>query len=69
MERQLQFEINHFSLQAQADEKAARLKEQLEKQRREAYEKEKKQWEEHVSINIVMSTDSLIKVQCAFIQC
>ena len=36
-------------VQAQADEKAARLKEQLERQRREAYEKEKRSWEDHVS--------------------
>ncbi|XP_072040813.1 serine/threonine-protein kinase Nek1-like isoform X1 [Amphiura filiformis] len=37
------------ALKAQADEKAAKLKEQLEKQRRDAYEKEKKQWEEHLA--------------------
>ncbi|XP_038057121.1 serine/threonine-protein kinase Nek1-like isoform X3 [Patiria miniata] len=37
------------ALKAQADEKAAKLKEQLERQRREAYEKEKKSWEEHVT--------------------
>ncbi|XP_038057120.1 serine/threonine-protein kinase Nek1-like isoform X2 [Patiria miniata] len=37
------------ALKAQADEKAAKLKEQLERQRREAYEKEKKSWEEHIA--------------------
>ncbi|XP_033631627.1 serine/threonine-protein kinase Nek1-like isoform X2 [Asterias rubens] len=37
------------ALKAQADEKAARLKEQLERQRREAYEKEKRSWEDHIN--------------------
>lgn len=36
--------------QAQANARAAVLKEQLEKKRREAYEREKKAWEEHVNI-------------------
>lgn len=35
-------------IQAQANARAAVLKEQLEKKRREAYEREKKAWEEHV---------------------
>ena len=39
--------------QAQADERAQLLKEQLERKRREAYEKEKRAWEEHVSLNII----------------
>lgn len=34
---------------AQADERAAKLKEQLEKQRREMFEREQKQWQDHVS--------------------
>ncbi|XP_071787553.1 serine/threonine-protein kinase Nek1-like isoform X2 [Asterias amurensis] len=37
------------ALKAQADEKAARLKEQLERQRRDAYEKEKRSWEDHLN--------------------
>lgn len=37
-------------LQAQANARAALLKEQLEKKRREAYEREKRAWEDHVSI-------------------
>ena len=36
-------------LQAQASARAAVLKEQLERKRKEAYEREKKVWEEHVS--------------------
>lgn len=36
------------SRQVQSKARAAVLKEQLEKKRREAYEKEKKAWEEHV---------------------
>uniref|UniRef100_A0ABM0N0V2 non-specific serine/threonine protein kinase n=1 Tax=Saccoglossus kowalevskii TaxID=10224 RepID=A0ABM0N0V2_SACKO len=37
------------ALRAQADDRAARLKEDLERQRREAYEKEKKSWEDHLA--------------------
>lgn len=37
-------------LQSQANARAALLKEQLEKKRREAYEREKRAWEDHVSI-------------------
>lgn len=37
-----------FPWQAQANARAAVLKEQLEKKRREAHEKEKKAWEDHV---------------------
>ncbi|XP_071481293.1 serine/threonine-protein kinase Nek1-like [Diadema antillarum] len=37
------------ALKAQADLRAAKLKEQLEKQRREAYEKEKRAWDEHLN--------------------
>ncbi|KAJ8028171.1 Serine/threonine-protein kinase Nek1 [Holothuria leucospilota] len=37
------------ALKAQADERAAKLKEQLEKQRREMYEREQKQWQEHMA--------------------
>ena len=36
-------------LQAQANARAAVLKEQLERKRKEAYEREKRAWEEHVS--------------------
>uniref|UniRef100_A0A8C9UAD2 non-specific serine/threonine protein kinase n=1 Tax=Scleropages formosus TaxID=113540 RepID=A0A8C9UAD2_SCLFO len=39
-------------LKAQAKARAALIKEQLEKKRREAYEKEKKAWEDHVSVSI-----------------
>lgn len=35
-------------LQAQANARAAVLKEQLERKRKEAYEREKRAWEEHV---------------------
>lgn len=35
--------------QAQANARAAVLKEQLEKKRKEAYEREKRAWEDHVS--------------------
>uniref|UniRef100_A0AAX7W0A9 non-specific serine/threonine protein kinase n=1 Tax=Astatotilapia calliptera TaxID=8154 RepID=A0AAX7W0A9_ASTCA len=38
------------ALKAQANARAALLKEQLEKKRREAYEREKRAWEDHVSI-------------------
>lgn len=38
----------HF--QAQVSARAAVLKEQLERRRKEAYEREKKLWEEHVSL-------------------
>ncbi|XP_072450602.1 serine/threonine-protein kinase Nek1 isoform X5 [Chiloscyllium punctatum] len=37
------------ALKAQANTRAAVLKEQLEKKRREAYEREKKAWEEHLA--------------------
>ncbi|XP_041862500.1 serine/threonine-protein kinase Nek1 isoform X2 [Melanotaenia boesemani] len=37
------------ALKAQANARAAVLKEQLEKKRREAYEREKKAWEEHLA--------------------
>nr|XP_054755048.1 serine/threonine-protein kinase Nek1-like isoform X3 [Lytechinus pictus] len=37
------------ALKAQADQRAAKLKEQLEKQRREAYEKEKRAWDDHLA--------------------
>ncbi|XP_071846816.1 serine/threonine-protein kinase Nek1-like isoform X3 [Apostichopus japonicus] len=37
------------ALKAQADERAAKLKEQLERQRREMYEREQKQWQEHLA--------------------
>lgn len=37
-----------YSWQVQSKARAAVLKEQLEKKRREAYEKEKKAWKEHV---------------------
>ncbi|KAM9763183.1 serine/threonine-protein kinase Nek1 isoform 2-T2 [Menidia menidia] len=37
------------ALKAQANARAAVLKEQLEKKRREAHEKEKKAWEEHIA--------------------
>uniref|UniRef100_UPI00398EF9A5 serine/threonine-protein kinase Nek1 isoform X3 n=1 Tax=Pristiophorus japonicus TaxID=55135 RepID=UPI00398EF9A5 len=37
------------ALKAQADARAAVLKEQLEKKRREAYERERKAWEEHLA--------------------
>lgn len=39
-----------FLWQAQSKARAAVLKEQLERKRREAYEKEKKAWEEHVRL-------------------
>lgn len=38
------------ALKAQANARAAVLKEQLEKKRREAYEREKKAWEEHLAV-------------------
>lgn len=41
--------------QAQANARAAVLKEQLEKKRREAHEREKKAWEDHVS-SIILGT-------------
>ncbi|KAM4548251.1 serine/threonine-protein kinase Nek1 isoform 2-T2 [Odontesthes bonariensis] len=41
-------------LKAQANTRAAVLKEQLEKKRREAYEREKKAWEEHIAARGVM---------------
>ncbi|XP_070552699.1 serine/threonine-protein kinase Nek1-like isoform X2 [Ptychodera flava] len=37
------------ALRQQADERAAKLKDELERKRREAYEKEKKAWEEHLA--------------------
>ncbi|XP_030836865.1 serine/threonine-protein kinase Nek1 isoform X2 [Strongylocentrotus purpuratus] len=37
------------ALKAQANQRAAKLKEQLEKQRRDAYEKEKRAWDDHLS--------------------
>lgn len=40
-----------YTWQAQSKARAAVLREQLEKKRREAYEKEKKAWEEHVSLD------------------
>lgn len=40
-------------LQAQANTRAAVLKEQLEKKRREAYERERKAWEEHVRMPVL----------------
>ena len=50
----------HFSrmcfCQTQANARAAVLKEQLEKKRKEAQEKEKKAWEDHVSPVILCST-------------
>lgn len=42
--------------QAQANARAAVLKEQLEKKRKEAHEKEKRAWEDHVSPVILRST-------------
>lgn len=38
-----------WTCQAQANARAAVLKEQLEKKRKEAYEREKRAWEDHVS--------------------
>ncbi|XP_041912231.1 serine/threonine-protein kinase Nek1 isoform X1 [Alosa sapidissima] len=38
------------ALKAQANARAAVLKEQLEKKRREAYEREKKAWEDHLAV-------------------
>uniref|UniRef100_A0A8B9CL80 non-specific serine/threonine protein kinase n=1 Tax=Anser brachyrhynchus TaxID=132585 RepID=A0A8B9CL80_9AVES len=43
-------------LQAQANARAAVLKEQLEQKRKEAYEREKRAWEEHVRKPIIQST-------------
>lgn len=40
--------VDCFCFQAQANARAAVLKEQLERKRKEAYEREKKVWEEHV---------------------
>lgn len=47
--------------QAQANARAAVLKEQLEKKRREAHEKEKKAWEEHVCTLIFVEYDDIGK--------
>uniref|UniRef100_A0A4W6E4W1 non-specific serine/threonine protein kinase n=1 Tax=Lates calcarifer TaxID=8187 RepID=A0A4W6E4W1_LATCA len=44
------------TLKAQANARAAVLKEQLEKKRREAYEREKRAWEDHVSSFILCFT-------------
>uniref|UniRef100_A0A672Y2L8 non-specific serine/threonine protein kinase n=1 Tax=Sphaeramia orbicularis TaxID=375764 RepID=A0A672Y2L8_9TELE len=43
------------ALKAQANARAAVLKEQLEKKRKEAYEREKKAWEEHVCLTMFHS--------------
>lgn len=43
--------VDWFYFQAQASARAAVLKEQLERKRKEAYEREKKVWEEHVRFN------------------
>lgn len=40
--------VDCFHFQIQASARAAVLKEQLERKRKEAYEREKKVWEEHV---------------------
>jgi hypothetical protein len=40
--------LSSFYFQAQTNARAAVLKEQLERKRKEAYEREKKMWEEHV---------------------
>ncbi|XP_006161514.2 serine/threonine-protein kinase Nek1 [Tupaia chinensis] len=45
------------SLKAQANARAAVLKEQLERKRKEAYEREKKVWEEHLVAKGVKSSD------------
>lgn len=42
-----------FTCQAQANARAAVLKEQLEKKRKEAYEREKRAWEDHVSSSLL----------------
>lgn len=42
------------TFQAQANARAAVLKEQLEKKRQEAYEREKRAWEDHVSFRILL---------------
>ena len=52
--------------QAQAHARAAVLKEQLEKKRREAYEREKRAWEDHVSSFILFSVP-LLDLTGAFI--
>lgn len=46
-----------FSVQAQANARAAALKEDLERKRREADEREKRAWEEHVRnfINVILN--------------
>uniref|UniRef100_A0A8C5H975 non-specific serine/threonine protein kinase n=1 Tax=Gouania willdenowi TaxID=441366 RepID=A0A8C5H975_GOUWI len=46
------------ALKAQANARAAVLKEQLEKKRREAHEREKKAWEDHVSSCPFLQTDA-----------
>lgn len=43
------------SLKAQANARAAVLKEQLERKRKEAYEREKKVWEEHLVVRVKSS--------------
>ncbi|XP_058436349.1 serine/threonine-protein kinase Nek1 isoform X5 [Marmota monax] len=45
------------SLKAQANARAAVLKEQLERKRKEAYEREKKVWEEHLVAKGIKSSD------------
>uniref|UniRef100_A0A7N6B229 non-specific serine/threonine protein kinase n=1 Tax=Anabas testudineus TaxID=64144 RepID=A0A7N6B229_ANATE len=52
------------ALKAQANARAAVLKEQLEKKRREAYEREKRAWEDHVSSFIQVSNVSTWPYWC-----
>uniref|UniRef100_A0A8D3C719 non-specific serine/threonine protein kinase n=1 Tax=Scophthalmus maximus TaxID=52904 RepID=A0A8D3C719_SCOMX len=48
------------TLKAQANARAAVLKEQLEKKRREAYDREKRAWEDHVSAFILCFTPTFL---------
>uniref|UniRef100_A0A669BU41 non-specific serine/threonine protein kinase n=1 Tax=Oreochromis niloticus TaxID=8128 RepID=A0A669BU41_ORENI len=47
------------ALKAQANARAALLKEQLEKKRREAYEREKRAWEDHVSCDLTVASEAV----------
>uniref|UniRef100_A0AAQ5Y6B8 non-specific serine/threonine protein kinase n=1 Tax=Amphiprion ocellaris TaxID=80972 RepID=A0AAQ5Y6B8_AMPOC len=57
------------ALKAQANARAAVLKEQLEKKRKEAYEREKRAWEDHVSFHSLFRSNVSLYIEKKKILC
>lgn len=60
--------VDGFHFQAQTNARAAVLKEQLERKRKEAYEREKRVWEEQVRLLGSCPWALLRIVKCAMIK-